>query len=93
MTELSDHFTASIARRARWALLHNDGHPDRAWSTGEQLAVALVLRDQQHLDEMGYTADEAVQRVRGGMWAPPPPGQFTAWLDTIRAEIGYEVLP
>lgn len=34
-----------------------------AWSTGECLAVALVLDDGQALDCLGYTALQAVDRV------------------------------
>lgn len=51
---MSDDFAADTAARARWALHHNDGHPKGAWSTGEQLAVALVLLDGSHLTVTGY---------------------------------------
>ena len=44
-----DSFAADIAARARWARDHNDGQPNPAWSTGEKLTVALVLRNQAYL--------------------------------------------
>lgn len=77
-----DEFAVDIVGRCRWARQHNDGHPSLAWSTGEQLAVALVLRDRTHLDELGYTVQQAAQRVHGGMAAPP--ADFGAWIDGIR---------
>jgi hypothetical protein len=81
-----DRFGADIVHRCRWALDHNDGHPLSAWSTGERLAVALVLYDRDHLTAMGYTPTEAAQRVVGGMWDPPR--DFPAWLGAIRTELG-----
>lgn len=74
-----DDFAQATARRARW--VKQEGHY-QAWSTGETLAVALVLRDKALLKEMDYTAQEAAQRVYGGMVAPPR--DFNAWLRSIR---------
>lgn len=84
MTKL-DPFGTDIVHRCRWALEHNDGHPLSAWSTGERLAVALVLYDREHVRAMGYTPTEAAQRVTGGMWSPP--SNFATWLAAIRAAI------
>lgn len=81
-----DSFAQDTARRCQWALNHNDGHPKGVWSTGEQLAVALVLHDLNHLVNMDYTVPEARRRVLGGM--PDPPKDLDAWLRAIRAEIG-----
>jgi hypothetical protein len=81
-----DRFAEDIASRCRTAQRHNGGHPYGVWSTGEQLAVALVLRNRTHLDAMGYTPQEAAQRVFGGMVNPPT--DFKAWLGEIRASIG-----
>jgi hypothetical protein len=81
-----DAFAQDIARRCRIAQRDNGGHPRGVWSTGEQLAVALVLRDREHLDAMGYTQQQAVQRVYGGMLNPP--ADFNAWLNEIRASVG-----
>ncbi|MCU1685777.1 MAG: hypothetical protein JWQ81_6516 [Amycolatopsis sp.] len=78
--------TDDIVRRCRWALAHNNGHPNGAWSTGEQLAVALVLADTAHLAAMDYTASEAARRVQGGMVSPP--SNMRRWLATVRAELG-----
>lgn len=72
-----------VARRCRWAVDHNDGHPNGAWSTGEQLAVALVLADTDHLTSMDYTTEQAMERVAGGMLEPPR--NFAKWITNIRA--------
>lgn len=74
-----DEFATSTARRARW--VKQEGYY-QAWSMGEKLAVALVLRDKALLKQMDYTAQEAAQRVYGGMVNPP--GDFNAWLKSIR---------
>jgi hypothetical protein len=76
-----DPFTADIVSRCRWAE-HNGGHPNPAWSTGERLAVALILDATEHLAAMDYTHNEAVQRVRGGMLNPP--ADFGTWVRQIR---------
>ena len=81
-----DDFTADLERRCRWALTHNNGHPNGAWSTGERLAVALVLRDREHLAAMDYTVREAAQRVAGGM--ADPPQDFAGWLAALRDMVG-----
>lgn len=51
-------FAADITARARWARTRNNNHPEPAWSTGERLAVALVLGDQATLDCEGYTRQQ-----------------------------------
>lgn len=81
---MTDRFTVDVLDRCRWAQAHNAGRPSGAWSTGEQLAVALVLRDDEHLAAMGYTVQEAAQRVADGMWSPP---DMSRWLAAIRAEL------
>jgi hypothetical protein len=86
-TEAAD-LAADILRRARWAAAHNDGHPNGAWSTGEQLAVAFVLDDREHLAAMDYTPEQAARRVADGMYFPP--ADFTGWLNGIRDRLGAE---
>jgi hypothetical protein len=88
-----DNFATDTARRCKWAVHHNNGQPDGGWSMREQLAVALVLRNRMHLVLMGYTIDEAIRVLRDGMSNPPAASEFTAWLERIRAAIGYEVMP
>lgn len=44
-----------------------------AWqvqSTGEKLAVAIVLNKPEWIKEMDYTLAEAVDRAAGGEWTP-----------------------
>jgi hypothetical protein len=79
---------ADILRRTRSAIAHHGGHPNGAWSMREQLAVALVLKDREHLAAMGYTPTEAARAVADGMYFPP--ADFTGWLDGIRAQLGAE---
>ncbi|WP_430335971.1 hypothetical protein [Rhodococcus sp. ACT016] len=44
--------------------------PWPAWSAGEVLAVALILDDAQRLQILGYTADQAVDRLRFDLQLP-----------------------
>jgi hypothetical protein len=72
-----DAFGRETAKRARYVLAH--GGQYRGWSTGETLAVALVLRDDAMLKKHGYsTRRAAVSRVN-------PPGNPSTWLATVRA--------
>jgi len=80
-----DSFGADVARRCRIARRLEGGHPSSAWSTSERLAVALVLRDWDHLTGMGYTQADAQQRVLGGLHTRT--SDFGAWLDRIRFEL------
>jgi hypothetical protein len=72
-------------RRCRWAKMHNNGRPNGAWSTGEQLAVAFILRDTETLAANGYTVQEAAQRLYGDMI--PPPADWRTWVEDIRHAI------
>ena len=83
-----DDFGVDTARRVNIAREQHDGHPSWAWSTGEQIAVALVLRDREHLAAMGYTTQEAAHRVRGGMFTPPR--DFPAWVEAVR-ELAHDL--
>jgi hypothetical protein len=86
----ADPFTADILSLCRSALRFNHGHPSLAWSTGEQLAVALVLDDHRHLAGMDYHIDEAMRRVRDG-W-PDGPTDLHPWLDAMRRRLHHEGL-
>jgi hypothetical protein len=88
MSAKLDRFATDVLHRCRWALAHTDGHPLGAWSTGEQLAVALVLRDRQHLAAMDYTPQQAAERVAGGMWNPP--ADMNEWLAAIRIALARD---
>lgn len=79
-----DHFGQDVAKRVRIARREHRGHPSGVWSTSEQLAVALVLRDRAHMRAMGYTEDEAIQRVADGMSIRE---DMRGWLDDIRAAV------
>jgi hypothetical protein len=50
------------ARYARTCQRADEPWP--AWSTGEELAVALILQDTGRLESMEYTVQQALDRVR-----------------------------
>lgn len=47
-----------------------DGEPWPAWSTGETLAVALIVGDEQRLADEGHTLVEALERLRYDIGEP-----------------------
>lgn len=55
---------ANWLAKAKLAQSLGPDEPWPAWSTGECLAVALILDDRAELTAMGYTADEALERLR-----------------------------
>lgn len=59
------------------------------WSTGERLAVALILDRRDLLDEMGWTFEEAVGRWAGECWGSDR-SRAVAWLAGMRAELWAE---
>lgn len=81
-----DDFAEDIARRARWALEHNDGTPNPAWSTGERLFVALVLRDEQYLADEEWTVDETRRRLAGELGAASY-AEVDEWLAEVRGAL------
>jgi hypothetical protein len=76
-------FAEDITRRARWAIDYNDGRPNPAWSTGEKLAVALVLGDRAYLDAAGYTKMQALTRLAGDIGDT----NVGAWLAYVRGAL------
>jgi hypothetical protein len=80
---VTDAFTTDITARARWARAHNDDYPKPAWSTGEKLAVALVLGNDAYLDAVGYTRQEAAQRLSGDLLG----ADVNDWLARIRSAL------
>ena len=78
-------FARDIAAKARWALIHNDGWPKAAWSTGERLAVALVLDDPAALEAEDCTRDEAVRRLAGDIFGSTADAE--AWIEEVRGAL------
>ncbi|MCX5070779.1 hypothetical protein OOJ91_33585 [Micromonospora lupini] len=79
---VTDTFGKETVRRVRYVQSHGGRY--QGWSTSETLAVALVLRDDERLGEVGYSDhEEALRRIMSGMSTPPrdPAG----WLATVRA--------
>lgn len=77
--------TADILWRTRSAIANHGGHPNGAWSMREQLAVALVLEDREHLAAMDYTPAQAARAVADGMYFPP--ADMTVFLDGVRTQL------
>ncbi len=73
-------FAEDIARRARWARDRNGGCPHPAWSTGERLAVALVLGDDAYIAAEGYTRIQALTRLAGDIGDT----NVGAWIRAVR---------
>lgn len=80
-----DNFARDIAARARWELIHNDGWPKAAWSTGERLAVALVLDDPAALEAEDFTRDQAVKRLAGDIGSST--ADTEAWIERVRGRL------
>lgn len=72
-------FTTNVRNRARWARSHG-GHPDPTWPLGEQLAVALVLDDDEFLQTAGCTRQQAISRLD---WDITDDAE--AWIADVRA--------
>ncbi|WP_433221342.1 hypothetical protein ACQP00_20370 [Dactylosporangium sp. CS-047395] len=81
----ADAAACRILALARWAGTSNRGRPDPAWPTWEQLAVALILDDVDHVTGMGYTVLHALEAIVDGMMVPP--ADVTGWLTDIRAQL------
>jgi hypothetical protein len=83
MAAMGTDFADDITRRCRWAIRYNDRHPHPAWSAGEKLAVALVLRDDAYLTAEHYTRRQAETRLAGDIGDT----NVGAWLAYVRGEL------
>jgi len=77
-----EQYTAEVVSRCRTA--RDRGTIPGAWSTGEQLLVALVLYDADHLAALDYTPQQAHERVYGDLPIRMSPRQYLAWLNDLR---------
>ena len=80
-----DDFAKDIAAKARWAIVHNDGWPKSAWSTGERLAVALVVGYPDLLEAEDATREEALSRLAGDIMGSQADAE--AWVGEVRAAL------
>lgn len=62
---VASKYEADLTNRVRLSIEHNDSVPYGAWSTGERLAVALVLRDREYLSAEGETESSVLSRIGG----------------------------
>lgn len=72
-------YQADLENRVRLAVEHNNGVPYAAWSTGERLAVALVLQDEEYLTAENETVATVLSRIAGDIH-----GSVSAAEDLIR---------
>lgn len=84
---------ADVLHRCRRVRELGTGSGYGAWSSGERLAVAVVLRDRDRLSQMGYSYQEAARYVYGGMVNPPAPEHFADWLAAIRLALDAPTPP
>jgi Family of unknown function (DUF6225) len=82
-----DDFANDITEKARWARDRFNGHPAPAWSTGERLAVALVLDNDAALIAEGYTRQEAAKRISGDLSFYGYTADVGTWLSQIKATL------
>lgn len=75
---------ARSVRLAREAKKHG-GAPDAAWSMGEKLMTALVFQSAEQIEALGYSEDEAIDRLRHDYGASSE--EFPWVLGRIRAEL------
>ncbi len=80
-----DDFTKDIAAKVRWAIVHNDGFPKPSWSTGERLAVALVIGYPDLLEAEDATREEALSRLAGDITGSQADAE--AWIGEVRAAL------
>jgi hypothetical protein len=85
LTDVEVEFVRGLVGRVRWAKERNDGFPSPEWSTKEQLAVALVLGNQDYLAGQGYLMSSVLDRVCVGMISRYE--DRIAWLNDIRDAI------
>ena len=65
ITTPADRYAADSLEKAQFARTCNElGEPWPAWSTGQHLAVAVLLQDMRKLAELDYTEVDALERPR-----------------------------
>ncbi|MEV6349594.1 hypothetical protein [Actinoplanes sp. NPDC051851] len=82
-----DDFGREVVRRCRWAIEHGAGDPYIKWPHLYQVAVALVLGNHLHLEDVGpgYTMDSAASLLVSSM--KNPPADIAMWVITIRGNL------
>lgn len=80
-----EDYTSMTLDRCRTA--RDTGAIPGAWSTGEQLLVALVLGDEMHLRRLGFTAQDAHERVFGDLRVAMKPREYLVWLNDLQAGV------
>lgn len=81
-----DDMLADWMGKARLAHSLGPDEPWPAWSTGECLAVALILDDTETLTAMDYTRNEALDRLRYDLRLPSAAVAGSVF-DQLRADL------
>ncbi|WP_433294489.1 hypothetical protein ACQP2F_33240 [Actinoplanes sp. CA-030573] len=81
-----DAFGQEVVRRCRWAIHYSTGDPYIKWPELYQVAVALVLGNHLHLQDVGpgYTPASATALVVRSI--EKPPADIGVWIKAVRAE-------
>ena len=83
----ADRFATDWLDKAQFARTCTDrDEPWPAWSTGEVLAVAVILRDTAMLTRLGYTEVEALDRLRYDI-RKPDLNTAAQWFADIRTQL------
>lgn len=85
----TERLAEQVVLRCREVRTVHGDRIDHSWSLRQQLVVALVLRDHEHLASLGYSLPGAEAELITGMARPPH--DLGAWLDGIRRELGEPV--
>ena len=87
MTERVDRYAANWLDKARFARICNEnGEKWPPWSTGEILAVALILDDAGMFIALDITKQEALDRLRYDLELPDIVGA-ARWFADLRAQL------
>ncbi len=80
-----EHFRQDWLAKAMHAGNLAPGEPWPAWSTGEVLAVAVILHRDDMLADLGYTEEEALERLRHEIGADRDEGR--AFFTDLREQV------
>jgi hypothetical protein len=86
-TTKANRYATDWLAKAHFARRCNDlAEPWPAWSTGELLAVAVILQDMRKLADLDYTEVDALERLRYDIDLPDL-NTAAQWFEDLRARL------
>lgn len=82
-----DDFGAEVADHAITAKTHLGGRPHASWSGSIQIAVMLILGNQEGLARLGMASEDAAARYLAEECMTNPPADMDLWVAQVRAEV------